>query len=460
MTVKAAMPERFSSGRAAGSRGHRDARNGYLRLGRAASGAVSRASDRPGDVDSTIDRSTPATATTPGTRTSTTATRTTTTRTITTGRGRSAHGSDAAFSFDELVTAYFDCRRNKRNTASALAFEADLERNLRRLHTELAAGAYRPGQSICFVVTRPKPREVWAATFRDRVVHHLLYNRIGPRFERAFIADSCACIKGRGTLYAIERLETKIRSITRNWSRRAHYLKCDISNFFVAIDKRILARLLALRIQEPWWLNLAELVLFHDPRPGAAVQSGPERLALIPPHKSLWHQPGHLGLPIGNLSSQFFANVYLNELDQHVKHVLGARHYIRYVDDFVLLDESPQWLNYARADLEQFLPERLAVMLNPRKTVIQPIERGVDFVGQVVKPWRRETRRRTFREALRRVAGAPLQGLYRSTNSYFGLLRQASSSRQDRRRLARLACRRGLVVDGAFTKAFNHEGRL
>jgi hypothetical protein len=107
------------------------------------------------------------------------------------------------------VAAYFDCRRHKRNTKSALAFELNLERNLVGLFDELAGGHYRPGPSICFVVTRPKPREVWAAAFRDRIVHHLLYNRIGPRFERAFIADSCACIAGRGTLYAIERLESK-----------------------------------------------------------------------------------------------------------------------------------------------------------------------------------------------------------------------------------------------------------
>src|SRR6185436_4131704 len=113
-------------------------------------------------------------------------------------------------------------------------------------------GTYQPGPSICFVVTRPKPREVWAAAFRDRVVHHLLYNKIGPRFERSFIADSCACIKGRGTLYAIKRLESKIRSITENWKRPAYYLKCDLANFFVSIDKRVLATLLALKIKEPW----------------------------------------------------------------------------------------------------------------------------------------------------------------------------------------------------------------
>ncbi len=190
-----------------------------------------------------------------------------------------------------MVAAYFDCRQHKRNTASALAFEVDLERNLVALFDELAAGTYRPGPSICFIVTRPKPREVWAAGFRDRIVHHLLYNRVGPRFERSFIADSCACIKGRGTLYAAQRLEAKVRSITRNWSRPAWYLKCDIANFFVSIDKSILAGLLATKIHEPWWRDLAELVLFHDPRPDVILRCEPRELERVPPHKRLGNQP-------------------------------------------------------------------------------------------------------------------------------------------------------------------------
>ena len=423
---------------------------------RARSGAVSPGSDPAGDVDSTI-RSTPAPSALPGTRTSTTATRTTTTRTTRTtssGHARSEDQIDAAFSFEDLVAAYVDCRRTKRNSAAALEFEQDLERNLERLADELTRGAYRPGPSICFVIAQPKPREVWAAGFRDRIVHHLLYNRIGPRFERAFIADSCACIKGRGTLYAARRLESKVRSITENWSSRAWYLKADLANFFVSIDKRILARLLAARIPEPWWLQLAMQVLFHDPRPRAEIKASPAKLALIPPHKSLWNQPTYLGLPIGNLSSQFFANVYLDVLDQHVKHDLRAPRYVRYVDDFVLLHESPQQLNAWLADITAFVRCKLALEINPSKTIIQPIARGIDFVGHVVKPWRRIIRPRTFNSALERIAGEDLEDLCQSVNSYFGLLRQASHSHGDRAELARLIRRRGLAVDGKFTKAF------
>ncbi|WP_457825106.1 RNA-directed DNA polymerase, partial [Staphylococcus aureus] len=126
-------------------------------------------------------------------------------------------------------------------------------------------------------------------------------------------------------------------------------------------------------------------------------------LHLVPPHKRLTNQPAHLGLPIGNLSSQFFANVYLDELDQFVKHRLGCRHYIRYVDDFLLLHESAAWLNDAKSQIEAFLVDKLAARLNPKKTILQPIERGIDFVGQVIKPWRRTLRRRTFNDAIRRT---------------------------------------------------------
>lgn len=354
----------------------------------------------------------------------------------------------------ELVQAYLDCRRTKRNTASALAFEWDLERNLRDLYDDLKAGAYRPRPSICFVIMRPKPREVWAADFRDRIVHHLLYNRIAARFQNAFIADSCACIPGRGTLYAATRLEQKVRSQTQDWSRDSYYLKCDVANFFVAIDKRRLRELLAARIPEPWWLRLAELILFHDPRADVILRSSPRRLALIPPHKSLFQQPWYLGLPIGNLSSQFFANVYLNVLDQFAKHRIGAKHYVRYVDDFVILDDDPHWLDAARRAIALFLPAALGLELNPRKTVIQTVERGIDFVGQIILPHRRIVRRRTFRDALARTEAAAAEDLFETANSYFGLFGQAPNSYHDRARLGNVLRRRGHTINSALTQTY------
>jgi len=357
----------------------------------------------------------------------------------------------AEFSFLELVDAYLQCRRHKRNTASALAFEQNLERNLYDLYIELVERTYRPGRSKCFITTHPKIREIWAADFRDRVVHHLLYGRIAQRFHASFIGDSCACIPGRGTLYAARRLEAKIRSITQSWSRPAFYLKLDLANFFVAIDKPILFDQLAAKIHEPFFLWLTELILFHDPRPDAILHSTPVMMAKVPPHKRLMEQPPNLGLPIGNLSSQFFANVHLDALDQHIKHVVRSKHYCRYVDDFILLHESPDWLNDAKAQIEAFLPT-LGVKLNPPKTILQPVHRGVDFVGHVIKPGHRTTRRRTYRVALDRVAKIDQADLFETANSYFGLFRQATHSHHDRAALAKILRMRGMAVNRQLTK--------
>lgn len=388
-----------------------------------------------------------------------TATRTSTTRTTRSPCELSADiaaadAGHAAFSFVELVQAYFDCRQHKRNKSSALTFELNLERNLVQLYKELSAGEYRIGKSICFVITRPKPREVWAADFRDRIVHHLLYNKIAPRFERTFIVDSCACIKGRGTLYAAERLEAKIRSATQNWSLPAFYAKADLANFFVSISKPILFSLIEKRVTERFWLELTRQIIFHDPRQSYVMRGNRNIIKKVPEHKRLTNQPAELGLPIGNLSSQFFANIYLNELDQFAKHTLRAKHYIRYVDDFVLLHESPQWLNNSISQIDEFLQTNLAARLNPSKTIIQPIARGVDFVGQVIKPWRRTIRRKTKNSAIHRTSSTPANKLHMTANSYFGLLRQATHSHSDRAKLAKRILLRGRTINQAITKTY------
>lgn len=422
------------------------------------SGAVSPvigASLRQSDVDS-VNKNSPA-LTTRFARTSTTAIRTTTTRTTSSSCALSAdtfvatNKSHAGFSFERLVQAYFDCRKRKRNTASALAFEVNLERNLTTLYRSLVDGTYKIGKTICFDISHPKPREVWAADFRDRIVHHFLYNHIAPRFESSFIADSSACMKGRGTLYAVERLESKIRSITQNWSKPAYYLKLDLANFFVSIDKTILHELLVKKIHEPEWQALTEQILLHDCRQHYARHGKAQK---VPAHKRLINQSPDRGLPIGNLPSQFFANVYLNELDQFVKHKLRAKHYVRYVDDFILLHESPQQLNAWLKAIVEFLPARLNAQINPSKTIIQPIDRGVDFVGQVIKPWRRTARRRVLKQAIKRIETAEPVKLLETANSYYGLLRQSSHSYQDRVTLTHAVLARGNSVNRQLTKTY------
>ena len=355
---------------------------------------------------------------------------------------------------EELFQAYYDCRKRKRNTHNALAFEVRLERNLMDLYQELHDGSYHPGRSLCFVVTHPKPREIWAASFRDRIVHHLIYNRIAPAFYRRFSVESCACIPGRGTLYAVERLTQHLRSATQDWSQARPVLQMDLANFFVSIDKAVLDGLLALRIADPYTLHLTRLLLHHDPTTNVHVRSTAALMRTIPPHKSLFTVAGQgRGLPIGNLTSQFFANVYLDPLDQCVKRELRQRYYVRYVDDLVIVANPGQ----SRADvrgvgeiLSAYARDALHVQFHPRKTHLQNSNQGINFVGYVVRPWARYLRRRTLATAAHKLR-QPLSNPAQTVNSYFGLLRHTNGWRQ-RQTLAHRARGAGLHVNRALTQ--------
>lgn len=357
----------------------------------------------------------------------------------------------------ELFFAYYDCRRTKRNSASAVRFEEHLERNLMDLYHELLAGEYRPGPSTCFVVEHPKVREVWAAGFRDRIVHHLLHNRVAERFHRRFIFDSYACIPGKGTHAAVARMEQLARSVTQNHTRSGFVLKMDVANFFVSIDRQILDGLLAQHIHEPWWLALTRTVLHHDPTQDAIYRSWPWKLARVPRHKSLFHSGGK-GLPIGNLSSQFFANVYMNALDQHAKHVLKLRHWVRYVDDIVVLGDCGKALAEVVPQVDAFLHERLHLALHPHKTSINRVEHGFDALGFVIRQRARYLRRSTLRHAHARLdgmcrAGAPAAEVRDVANSYFAVLGKATAWRE-RRRLGNLLRRHGHIVALQNNKIF------
>ena len=223
-------------------------------------------------------------------------------------------GPEELYSFRALWRQYRACRRNKRNTRNQLAFELDVEANLFRLQAELRAHTYRPGRSICFVSGGPKPREVFAADFRDRVVHHLLVAHQEPVFERRFIHDSFACRRGKGTLAASDRLMTFLRQATANGRRPAWALKLDVASFFPSIDKPTLYDLLAALVRDPELGWLTRTVLFHDPTGDYAFCARDRRAS--PPgtpgypislRKSLFKQQNRCGLPIGNLTSQFWA---------------------------------------------------------------------------------------------------------------------------------------------------------
>lgn len=354
-----------------------------------------------------------------------------------------------------LFEAYADCRRNKRNTPSARAFELDLENNLMDLLDELRSGTWSPRPARVFVVKHPKPREVWAAEFRDRIVHHALYNAVRHLFEPSFLADSCASIKGRGTLYAAGRLERHLRSCTENWTKRAFVWKADIASFFGSIRHDDLIALLRRRIRDDFLLDLAEKLVRQDVKIGAIIRCPAKDLALIPARKSLFHAAPGVGLPIGNLSSQFFANVLLDPLDQMIRRRLGIRYYARYVDDMVLVHRDPKVLLAAGDAVREHLAG-IGLSLAESKTAIFPAEKGIDFVGHVIRPHRRSARPKTVRHSVQRVLEAADGDIAVIATSYLGLLRHVGSEAQGQQ-IARAGRRRGLKFDRKLTKA---TGRL
>jgi RNA-directed DNA polymerase len=355
-------------------------------------------------------------------------------------------------SISDVFQAYYDCRKAKRNTWNALEFEEHLERNLMDLYYELVSGEYKPGRSIMFVITKPKAREVWAANFRDRVVHHILYNRYSELFYRSFIYDSYACIPEKGTLRAANRVQHFIRSATKNHTQAAWFLKADVANFFVSIDKQILDNLLAKKITDPWWLWLMRVILHKDPKENVYIKSNKTLLAKVPSHKSLLNAADGFGLPIGNLSSQFFANVYLNELDQYAKHTLKLRHYARYVDDIVALGKNSQELNMAYEKMADFAKNMLGVQFHPNKKEINKIKVGVNFVGYIIRPWCKYVRRSTINNMYKRTAlHLDFEPLRATVNSYFGMLRHANAY-TERKRVAMHLGKSGCWFDGGLTK--------
>ena len=285
------------------------------------------------------------------------------------------------YSFENLWRQYRTCRRNKRNTLNQLRFELDAEGELLELQGELREHTYRPGRSICFVTDGPKPREVFAADFRDRIVHHLLVSRLDPVFEPAFIHDSYACRKGKGVLAASDRLMEFLRRITANGQRPAWALKLDVASFFPSIDKQTLYAIIARRVRDPElrWLTRDDSLSRPDrrlplqARAATCAAARPRPATRSRRRRASSATDNERGLPIGNLTSQFWANVYLNELDQFVKRELKCRYYVRYVDDLVLLDSRPETLAAGGMQLRRLSATRLKLRLRESDAAPQPV---------------------------------------------------------------------------------------
>jgi len=360
---------------------------------------------------------------------------------------------ESLFSLANLHRQYIACRRNKRNTVNALRFEARQELNLLELRDALLDRSYEPNRSVCFFVRRPKLREVFAADFRDRVVHHVLVGHLEKTWEPIFIHDSYACRKGKGVHAGVARLQSFLRQATANGTREAFYLQLDIRNYFMSIDKQRLFAMLDAKLNPAkpdddaarW---LCHKLVFHDCTVNPVMKGDPQLADQLPPHKTLFHAPPGIGLPIGNLNSQFFANVYLNALDQFVKHELKCHWYLRYCDDFVLLAQTQEQLTAWRARIRQFLDQTLALQLNAVRERLRPVADGVDFLGYIVRPFHLLVRRRVvghLREKLRgfehalvqessgvqtfRFDAAPLQQLQACLASYLGHFKPAACHR-------------------------------
>ncbi|MCP5090899.1 MAG: RNA-dependent DNA polymerase [Gammaproteobacteria bacterium] len=268
--------------------------------------------------------------------------------------------------FSNLYRAAHQAARGKRRRPNVLRFMFHLERQLLALQQELLAGTYVPGAYHEFHIQEPKPRLISAAPFRDRVVHHILCNQIEPIFERSFIHDSYACRVGKGTHAALDRF-------TEFAQRYPFVLKCDVSRFFPSIDHVILKNLVARKIKDPRVLWLVALIIDHS--------NPQEPVSHIFPGDDLLTPLEHsIGLPIGNQTSQFFANLYLDPLDHFVKEKLGVPGYCRYCDDFVIFSRDKAFLAEARERCRRFL-EGLRLQLHPRKSVIYRVDDGPRFLG-------------------------------------------------------------------------------
>lgn len=345
----------------------------------------------------------------------------------------------------DLFKAYYDARKHKRNTRNQLRFEMNLEENLVNLRDELYDRTYKVGRSTCFIIEDPVKREIFAADFRDRVVHHLVYNYIMPFFERTFIADSYSCRKGKGTLYGVKRLEHHIRSCSKNYTTTVYALKMDIQGYFMNINRK---RLLATvkedlmkysrrksdtgqcwgeKLDYSLILFLLEEIILTDPTQNCIIKGKKSDWDGLPDNKSLFKTPADCGLPIGNLTSQLFSNIYLNRLDQLIKRQLREKHYGRYVDDSYIINHCYATLRIHKETIRQCLREELGLTLHPKKSKIVRCCIGIDFLGIFVKPHRRyisnRTKKRIFRKSGPLLQCMDAEKLRAGINSYLGYMK-------------------------------------
>ena len=270
---------------------------------------------------------------------------------------RIGHVFEQVYAFRALEEAAYRAFRANRENTDALRFIYNLEPELLQLQRELGNGTYRPGPYHTFTIWEPKERQIAAAPFRDRVVHHSVCAVLEPVFERRYIHDSYACRKNKGSHRAVERAVRFARG-------NRYFLKCDVRKYFESVDHGVLKQLLGRLFKDARFLSLIEKIVDHSA-----------------PHNA----PGK-GIPIGNLTSQHFANLYLDQLDHFVKEELRVKHYVRYMDDFLCFGASKDELHGVHGEVRVFLRERLRLELKDNKCYVAPVTQGIPFLGFRVFP--------------------------------------------------------------------------
>ncbi|MBR5531683.1 MAG: hypothetical protein IKU59_00015 [Bacteroidales bacterium] len=304
---------------------------------------------------------------------------------------------------------------------------------------------YKARPSTGFIIRDPKKREVFAANFRDRIVHHLYYNYTHEIYERTFIHDTYSCIKGRATHYGISRLQQHIRKESQNYKIPCYTLKMDIRGYFMHINREKLLQICFGTLEKmashkvskylPYkWIEVVDFkfvkyltqeIVLLNPLENCIIEGGSEDWRDLPHDKSLFNSPMGCGLPIGNLTSQLFSNIYLNILDQYVKRELKAKYYGRYVDDFYIVSsDKTKLLEYANK-IKTMLLQELNLKFHDGKMKIISIRQGVEFLGAFIKPYRIYASRQTIsriRKKLPLLQCQQLTKIVSSLNSYCGVL--------------------------------------
>ncbi len=359
----------------------------------------------------------------------------------------------------DLFRAYFDARKHKRKTNSAIKFEMNYEKEIIRLYKEIVSREYEISPSTCFISFYPVKREIFAGDFRDRVIHHLIFNYLNPFCEKIFINDSFSCRIGRGTSYGGKRAEHFMRSCSSNYKKDCFVLKLDISGYFMSIDKDILHRKIKKIIRQfekeinfdresVMWL--IEKVLFNDPTKKCVVKGKRADWVGLAKSKSLFFAGKNKGLPIGNLTSQLFANLYLNDFDHLMKYSLDCKYYCRYVDDILIVHQDKRFLKSLFPIIDEYLKKRLGLSLHPKKIYLQHFSKGVLFLGRIILPYRNYLKNRTKGRIYERlnewamiskkkeISAQEKSKFFGCFHSYWGILGQANALKLRKRILAKL----------------------